>query len=501
MRNPRVLALSVSLLTLSLSCGSKTRTTIRHLDDAKDAKIGVMTGTTGESLAKARFAQAEIKSFYDIMDGVSALKSGQLDGVVTSYSTAIQVARKNRDLRAISEPLGLEDTSVALRKGSGKLLAEVDRIIAGLKADGTLSQMKKRWFKEDSSPYEEPNIDVPTEGAPLRIGVSATREPVNFVDAAGRITGYDGELARILAARLHRPIQFVNMKFMALIPALQSGKIDMIVSGMTATNERRQFVDFSQPYFDNSQVMIVRNDGQAAQNGDTRPLASTSEIAEKKIGVLLGSAHDTYATKTYPKAKVLQYRTAADLSLAVKTGKVDVALYDEEPLRDMLKDDPSLGILGESLFSFSVGVGFNKKSDELRDNFNRFLAGIKRNGVYADMVERWIKKRETRMPDIPRPQTATAMVAGVSTGGAPFTFVQNNQLLGFDIELLNRFAAFTGKEVKFSRHGVRRSDRGSFLRQSRSDRRIHLHHRRTAKANQLLRPILRNGQSGLCPEE
>src|SRR5439155_13466631 len=98
----------------------------------------------------------------------------------------------------------------------------------------------------------------------------------------------------------------------------------------------------------------------------------------------------------------------------------------------------SLGLLGESLFSFSVGVGFNKNSEELRQSFNRFLAGIKQNGIYAGMVDRWIQKREVRMPEIAHWPSNGVIVAGVSTGGAPCTCVQNNQLLGFDIELLQR---------------------------------------------------------------
>jgi polar amino acid transport system substrate-binding protein len=164
----------------------------------------------------------------------------------------------------------------------------------------------------------------------------------------------------------------------------------------------------------------------------------------------LGSAHDTYATKTYPSAKILQYQTSADIALAVKTGKVDAALYDEEPLRDMLRDDASLGLLGESLFSFSVGVGFNKNSKELRQSFNRFLAEIKQNGVYGGMVNRWIEKRETHMPELAHPKANGLIVAGVTTGGAPFAFIENNHLSGFDIELIRRFGAFLGKDVKFS---------------------------------------------------
>jgi len=237
---------------------------IRSLNDARHAKIGVMTGTTGEAIAKARFPEAQIKSFDDIMDGVGAMKSGQLDGIVTSYPTAIQVSKKNRDMAAIAEPLANEDSSVGLRKGNAEMLAAVNKIIAELKSDGTLKSMKKRWLKLDLSPYEEPEIALPKEGTPLRIGVSATREPFNFVDKDGRVTGHDGELARIIGAKLHRPVEFSNMKFMALIPALQSGKIDMIVTGMTATKERKQFLDFSQPYFENAQVMLVRKSAETA---------------------------------------------------------------------------------------------------------------------------------------------------------------------------------------------------------------------------------------------
>ena len=448
MSHPRLLALLPPLLAALLCACGKSPTAIRKLDDARHSEIGVMTGTTGESLARKRFPEAQVKSFDDVMDAVGALKSGQLEGIVTSYPTAIQVAKKNADLTPLPEPLGMEDTSVAIRKGNTELLAAVDRIVSELRKDGTLAAMKRRWFKHDLSPYEEASIPAVTEGAPLRIGVSATREPMNFVDKEGRVTGHDGELARIIASRLHRPVEFSNMKFMALIPALQSGKVDMIVTGMTATRERSQFVDFSRPYFENSQVMLVRKSAAAP---DAQPkMVSAADIADKRIGVLLGSAHDTYAARNYPHAKIFQYRTSADLALAIKTGKVDVGLYDEEPLRDILHDDPALGILGDSLFSFSVGVGFNKDSAELRQSFNRFLAGIKRDGTYAGMVDRWITKRETRMPEIPGSRPNGVLTAGVSSGGAPFTFVQNNRLLGFDIELLNRFGASAGKEVRFS---------------------------------------------------
>lgn len=432
------------------SCGGTEKAGIQSVAEAEHAKIGVMTGSTGEVFAKQRFPQAQLKSFDDIMDAVAAMKAGQLDGIITALSTAVQVGKKNPELKMLPETLTSEDTAIGLRKGDDALLASVDEIIASLKKDGTLEDMKRRWFKPDLSPYKELNIEIPTEGTPLRVGVAATREPFNFVDKDGRVTGHDGELARIFANRMHRPLEFLNMKFSALIPALQSGKVDLIVTGMSSTPERKKFINFSEPYFANAQVLLVKSSGAPAPStSSTNKLVSAADLKDKKIGVLLGSAHDTWASKNYPKASILQYRTAADVTLAVKTGKVAAAIFDEEPLRDVLRDDASLGLVGESLFSFNVGAGFNKTSP-LLPQFNAFLAEIRKNGVYADMVSRWIDKRRTTMPTIPQSAASETLVVGVSAGGAPFSFVQDNQMVGFDIELVKRFAASIGKEVRLA---------------------------------------------------
>lgn len=444
----------IILVTFAPLAGcKKSEIVITRLEQAKNVRIGVMTGSTGEAISRARFPEAQIKSFDDIMDAVAALNSGQLDVIVTAYPAALQVSKKNPEVGLLAEPLAYEDTAIALKKSNDELLAPLNRIISDLKNDGTLESMKKRWFKPDLSPYEEMHITLPKEGKPLKIGVSATREPFSFVDKNGRVTGHDGELARIIGAKLQRPVEFYNMKFMALIPALQSGKVDLIVTGMTATEERRRFVDFTQPYYANAQVMLVRkttpNETQPLPEPDSR-LASIADLKNKRIAVLVGSAHDIYATKHYPDATILQYKSPADVALAVKSGKVDAALFDAEPLREIMRQDDSFGLLGDPLFTFPIGVGFNKDNEALRDQFNLFLLQIKQSGVYKDMIHRWMEQGETRMPVIENTKMNGMLVAGISDAGLPFTAVKDNQLVGFDIELAERFAAYLGKELKFA---------------------------------------------------
>ncbi|SFM34136.1 ABC transporter permease subunit [Nitrosomonas communis] len=453
MKIPALLALIILVAFAPLAGCKKSEIVITRLDQAKNARIGVMTGSTGEAITRARFPQAQVKSFDDIMDAVAAMNSGQLDTIVTAYPAALQVSKKNPELGLLAEPLAYEDTAIALKKGNDELLSTLNRIISELKSDGTLESMKKRWFKLDLSPYEEINITLPIEGKPLKIGVSATREPFSFVDKNGRVTGHDGELARIIGVKLQRPVEFYNMKFMALIPALQSGKVDLIVTGMTATEERRKFVDFTQPYYANAQVMLVRETPTAK----TQPLLATgsklttvTNLKNKRIAVLVGSAHDIYATKNYPDATILQYKSPADVALAVKSGKVDAALYDAEPLREIMRQDDSFGLLGDPLFTFPIGVGFNKDIETLRDQFNQFLSEIKQSGIYHDMIHRWMEQGETHMPIIENIKPDGVLIAGISDAGLPFTAVKDNQLVGFDIELLERFAAYLGKELKLA---------------------------------------------------
>lgn len=440
----KMLSYLAALLLIVLVTGcSKTEKSITNLDDAKNARIGVMVGSTGEQIVKERFPQAQVESFDDIMDAVAALKSGQLEAIVTALPTAIQVAKVNAEFTTLPEPLENEDTAIALRKNDRQLLAALNQIIAELHADGTLASMRKRWLKPDLGPYEEPDISPPKTGTPLKIGVCATREPLTFVDKDGRISGHDGELARRIGVKLNRPVQFLNMKFMALIPALQSGKVDLIISGINDTEERRKSVNFTRPYFANAQVMLVKKTVQVVGTSDS----PAEWLANKRIGVLLGSVHDTYAIKQYPQATILQYKTPSDLVLAVKSGKVDAAFYTHETLLELLRHDTDLALVGKPLFSVPIGVGFNKSNDTLRTQFGTFLKQIRENGQFNDMVSRWILQGSTQTVPVEGSRANGRLIIGtVSDKGLPFTIVKDNRMIGFDIELAERFAAWLGKE-------------------------------------------------------
>lgn len=446
-RNRRAPLGTVLAACLLLAAGCQKRELIiRTPEDAAHARVGVMTGSTGEVLAKNRFPESRIQSYDSIPDTIAALSAGNIDAVVAPYSIVLLAKRCNPDLDFVDAALSNEDTAVAVRKGDNELLAAVNGIIESLRADGTLDSMNRRWMKTDNSPYEPVNVETVTTGTPLRIGVASTLEPFCFLGADGQITGHAGELARRVGLKLGRPVQFFDMRFPGLIPALQGGKIDLIVTGMSATDERRKFVDFSTRYYANKQVFLIRRTNAAPQFGLLR---TPQDLRDKRIGVLMGSAHDSYATANFPKARIQRYQGAADVTLAVRSGKVDAALFDGEPLRDVLREDDTLAIFGDPLFSFPVAAGFRKESTDLHGRFNAFLDKTKTDGTQKEMESRWMQRRERTMQPIEAPTAGQPLRVGIANVGVPFVFMENGEWRGFEIEIVQRFGAAQGRPVQF----------------------------------------------------
>ena len=185
---------------------------------------------------------------------------------------------------------------------------------------------------------------------------------------------------------------------------------------------------------------------------DSKETFSTiEELKDRRIGVLLGSTHDAYATKEFPEAEILQYKNPSEMILAVRSGKIDAAIYNTEILNHIIRENDDLRVIGDTLFAVPVGIGFNRDNDELRIKFNKFFDEIKSNGIYSDMTNRWMINGESEMPVIKNSKKNGVLTVGiVGDKGLPFAIVKDNKYVGFDIEFVERFAAHLGKELKIS---------------------------------------------------
>ncbi len=181
-------------------------------------------------------------------------------------------------------------------------------------------------------------------------------------------------------------------------------------------------------------------------------LVSPTDLMDKRIAVLQGSTHESYATAQYPRATVLQYKSVSDMLLAVKTGKADAAIYSRNELAEYMRTNDDLAFLGGPLYRTPVAIAFRLEDRDLVQSFNRFLQQIRSDGTYDDMIRRWMEQGAATMP----PQLPAAgngrlpLVAGIlSDNGLPFIVMQDNRLIGFNIELMERFSAFNNRPVQY----------------------------------------------------
>jgi polar amino acid transport system substrate-binding protein len=225
----------------------------------ENARFAVITGTIGETFVESSYVKAEIMRFDALPDCFEALRSGKVDYVVTAYTNAVNYIKRYPDLFIFKNGLTDDMACIAVSKSQPDLLAKIDAILAKFKADGTLDEIIGHWIKPDGSAYNIVNVALPeaSKGV-LRVAISAEREPMNFV-MDNAYAGLDIELIKRIAYELDMTTEFQNMTFKSLIASLASGKSDVIISSMSATDERRETVSFTIPYFLNPQVMVANS--------------------------------------------------------------------------------------------------------------------------------------------------------------------------------------------------------------------------------------------------
>ncbi len=171
----------------------------------------------------------------------------------------------------------------------------------------------------------------------------------------------------------------------------------------------------------------------------TRP----EDIASCRIGVTVGTTHDSFVMENFPEAKISRFNVLSDMKQALLSYKIDAAVLDRSTAYIITSKTPELTVMDELLFEEEFGVAFNQSKTELCAQYNQFLAEIKNSGVYDEMDKRWQPGDETiEVPPIEnKGSKGTLRLAVEAETGMPFVSKREDKFIGFDIEMMERFAA------------------------------------------------------------
>lgn len=255
MRNIYRIIAVVCLLSLTLAmsaCSSGDKIEIGGLADLDGKIIGVQTGTIGDELAE-EIDTKRVERYNAYVDAITSLKQKKIDAIIMDNDTATAYLEKNDDLVVLDVGFEPEQYAVAVQKGDS-LKATVDTVIERMKADGSLAASLEAHKDETGT---APDMNKGAANGKLVMGTEAGFPPYEYM-SGGAVIGTDIDIMAAVAKELDMELVVENMAFDGLIAALQQGKIQAIAAGMTISEERKVNVDFSVPYVDASQVVVIR---------------------------------------------------------------------------------------------------------------------------------------------------------------------------------------------------------------------------------------------------
>lgn len=214
----------------------------------------------------------------------------------------------------------------------------------------------------------------------LTMATNAYFPPYEYYEGE-EIVGIDAEIAEAVAEKLGLELKIEDMEFDSIITAVQTGKADMGLAGMTVTDERKESVNFSDTYATGIQVVIVTEDSD---------IATVDDLAGKKIGVQLATTGDIYASDDFGEENVEKYNKGADAIMALKQGKIDAVIIDNEPAKNFLAANDGLKILDTEYAVEDYAACLNKENAELLEAVNKALADLEADGTLQGILDKYI---------------------------------------------------------------------------------------------------------------
>lgn len=224
----------------------------------------------------------------------------------------------------------------------------------------------------------------------VKVGVAAEPYPPFTVpDAQGNWTGWEVEIMNAVCEEAQIECEIVPTAWDGIIPALTSGRIDMIMSSMSITEERAQTIDFSDKYYSTPSVIV------GAKAVEMEPTAEG--LAGKILGVQASTIHENYAQAHFPDAEINQYQTQEEANQDLIAGRIDATQADALAMAPFLESEAGTAcceLKGEvapddAILGAGIGVGLRKEDDELEQKINDAIAAIRENGTYDEISDKY----------------------------------------------------------------------------------------------------------------
>lgn len=219
------------------------------------------------------------------------------------------------------------------------------------------------------------------EPGKLIMSTNAAFPPYEMTTDSGEFEGIDVETAQAIADKLGLELQIDDMDFDAALLAVQQGKSDMVMAGVTVTDERQNVMDFTDSYATGIQSIIVKEDSD---------IASVDDLTGKKIGTQRGTTGYLYCSDDFGDENVVAYDNGLTAVQMLNNGQVDCVVIDNAPAKEFVAANPGLKLLDTAYVEENYAIGVGKGNTELKDAINTALEELKADGTLQAIVDKYI---------------------------------------------------------------------------------------------------------------
>lgn len=256
MRKLCVIIMIMCLVFLQ-GCDKVPKNTVHSMDDLKGKNIGVQLKTTGDDCA-SEMDGVMVQRYNRITDAVEALRDGDTDAVVLDDGTANAFVKEYKDVKILGVACEGEQYGIIVKKGNTELLNNINKALETLEENGTLDEIVTEWQNGNpkTSVYKRTK-SAPYANGKLVVVTNAEFPPFESVEK-DKLVGIDIDIINAICDELDMELEIQDIAFDSVISYVDKGMADVGISAMTITEERKDLVDFSEPYHDSKQVVLIR---------------------------------------------------------------------------------------------------------------------------------------------------------------------------------------------------------------------------------------------------
>lgn len=415
-----------------------------RLSDYKNAKIGIITGSSHDLTARQMFPDAERVYFTSMADVILAMKQGKIDCYIEDEPFLAPLVADGNKIKRLDEAIKTVNNGFVFRQSdeSKPLREKMNAFLLSLKEDGTVDRLKKKWLSE-TPPTEHPDYSSLTgENGTLNVAVSVDNRPLLY-KYKSQCTGLEMEILTLFAKQYGYAIEIEELPFESVLSGIATGRYDIAASSLNITAEREESVDFSEPYAQFDVVMVVCDEAPANQR-----ITSIDQLKNATIGVLTGSVYSNVVIEDFPNAKVKYFLSHADMLASLEQGKIDAFFDDITLYTAMSWENKPVIALSEPLMRNYTGMIFPKDSYDpvLYQRFNEYIKIAAEDGTLEALEKKWISSEEPQQhPDYSSlPAENGVIKVAVEQSFKPLSYRKGDAFTGFEIELLTGFAKAYG---------------------------------------------------------